>query len=311
MAPNERVALICPGQGSQVPGGVATLPDSARAVFARASAIVGEDLWEIGLRGEQDALALPSVLQPYLVAWAVADYERGRAERDDLPAIDYVLGHSSGENSAMVLSGAVTFEDGVRFAHERGRHLDAACASAETGLLALAGAEREAAEAIARDAGLELANQNGRDQFVFGGRRADVERAAALAEERGVAGVVLRVAAAFHTETFRPADEATEPLIAALPIADRFRSMIGNARGQLITDAAGLRDELSYQYTRPIEWVAALQTAYEAGVRTFVVTGPGNAMSGLVRRFGREVAETLRTIRLNPASTGPRSSDPI
>lgn len=297
-----KVALVCPGQGAQRPGGVNDLPDSARAVFDRASALIGVDLWKMGLEGEAEALAMPSVLQPFLVAWAVADYEWGRSEQPELRAvdsIDYCMGHSSGENSALVLSGALSFEDGVRFAHERGKHLDTACETGSHGLMALAGLERAQAETFAAENELALANHNASTQTVLGGERAALERALGHIGGEGVDGVVLRVAGAFHTEAFRRADEMTEPMLGELPVAERFIPLIGNARGQLIRDAVGVREELSMQYTRPIEWVAAMETAYAEGVRTFVVMGPGNAMNGLVRRFGRTVEDRLTTIRLN------------
>ncbi len=297
------VALLCPGQGAQRPGGVAKLPSEARAVFERASALIEIDLWEAGLQWPAEALARPSVLQPLLVAWAVADYERGRHERPDLPAIDYVLGHSSGENSALVLSGAVSFDEGIRFAHERGQQQDVACDEGTHGLLALAGLSREDAERVAAETGMALANHNAEDQTVLGGNKRDFARATSLVEARGGQALVLRLAGAFHTESMRKADEMTEPLIAALEIRAGFTPLIGNARGQLILDAAGVREELSMQYTRPIEWVAALRTAYACGVRTFIVTGPGNAMLGLVRRFARTVPEKLTAIRLNQSSS--------
>ena len=137
-----RTALICPGQGAQKPGGVASLPGIARAVFDRGSALAGIDLWEAGRDWPAERLAMPSVLQPLLVVWAVAELERARAEQADFPHIDMVLGHSSGQNSAMVLAGAVDFASAVQFAHTRGEHLDAGCQAERSGLLALAGLDR-------------------------------------------------------------------------------------------------------------------------------------------------------------------------
>ena len=298
------VALVCPGQGAQRMGGVRALPVAARAVFERASGLIGLDLWEAGLRGPAERLALPSVLQPFLVAWATADYARTRAERPDLPAPDYVMGHSSGENAALVLSGAVSFEAGVGFAYERGLLLEAGCRAERTGLIALAGAGRAEAEAIAAEAGLQRANHNAWDQYVLAGATAGLERARAVAASRGVKARILGVAGGFHTAYFREADEAAEPLIAALAIGEGFTPLIGNARGQVIGDAAGVRAELAGQYSRPVEWVAALEAAYAAGVRTFVVLGPGNAMHGLVRRFSATVAEPLRSLRLRASTAG-------
>ena len=294
-----RTALVCPGQGAQNVGAVADLPARARATFDRASALIGVDLWEVGVEGSAEAIARPSVLQPLLVAWAVADYERGRVERRDLPAPDFVLGHSSGQNSAMVLSGVVSFAAGVEFAHARGLLQDAACDAGAHGLLAVSGLGQAAAEAVAAAHGLVVANRNAEDQFVLGGPDAQAAAAAAAIDAQGVRGVRLRLAGAFHSEAFRVADERSEPLIAALPMASRFTPLIGNRAGQVVRDAAALRAELSMQFTRPVCWTDALATTYREGVRTFVVTGPGNAMAGLIRRFGRTAAEPLRTIRLN------------
>ena len=267
--------------------------------FDRASAVIGVDLWDAGLHAGAEAIARPSVLQPLLVAWAVADYERGRAERPGLPLSDFVLGHSSGQNSAMVLSGAVSFEAGVRFAYERGLLQDAACDAGAHGLLAVSGLARAAVEAIGSAHGLVVANRNAEDQFVLAGPDANADAAVAAIEADGRRGVRLRLAGAFHSDAFREADTRSAPLIEALPIEPDFTPLIGNRAGQLIRDPAALRDELSMQFTRPVCWTDALETAYREGARTFVVTGPGNAMAGLIRRFGRVAREPLQTIRLN------------
>ncbi len=298
-----RTALIVPGQGSQRVGGIADLPSEDRVWFDRASAITGIDLWQLGLSASVEELGRPSVLQPFLVAWGMADFQRARGPDRGADAsvepIDFVLGHSSGQNTAMVLSGALRFDDGVRFAYARGKHLDLGCDAAPGALLALAGVDEPLAQEMAAATGLQIANYNAPDQFVLGGDRQAIDAGVVWGEARAVAVVVLRVNGAFHTELFRPSDELSEPLIAALPIAETFTPMIGNARGQRIESADDLRAELSSQYTRPIRWVDALQTAYAARVRTFVVTGPGNAMAGLVRRFGKTQPERLRFIRLN------------
>ncbi|MCZ6544837.1 MAG: ACP S-malonyltransferase [Chloroflexi bacterium] len=297
-----KAALIAPGQGSQRPRGLADQPASAREWFDRASALIGIDLWEAGSSWTEERLGRPSTLQPFLVAWAVADVERMRAMVPELGGLDYVLGHSSGQNSAMVLSGALSFDDGIRFAYERGKHLDLGCEAELGTLVALAGVDEELAREMGAAAGLQIANYNALDQFVLGGAERAVVVGVEWAARRSVAAVVLRVNGAFHTELFRRSDELSEPLIDTLPICESFTPLIGNAAGQIISTADGLRAELSQQYTRPIRWLDALQTAYDRGVRTFVVTGPGNAMAGLVRRFGKAQRERLRIVRLNAPS---------
>ena len=283
---------------------MAELPASARPTFDRASAAIGLDLWEAGLTLDAEAIARPSVLQPLLVAWAVADYERAREGWGGLPTPDFVLGHSSGQNSALVLSGALPYEAAVRFAYQRGLHQDDACDQDAHGLLAVSALEEGAVAALAGARGLVIANRNAADQFVLAGRDDAMEAALSDVAARGGRAVRLRLAGAFHSEHFRQADERSQALIDALPIAQGFTPLIGNRAGQRIDDAASLRAELSMQYTRPVAWTAALATAYQEGVRTFAVTGPGNAMAGLVRRFGRTIEEPLRTLRLNAPRRG-------
>ena len=183
-----RTALVCPGQGAQRPGGVVDLPESARATFDRASAEIGVDLWEAGLTASADAIARPSLLQPLLVAWAVADYARATEQGGRVPAPDFVLGHSSGQNSALVLSGALPFETAVRFAHQRGLLQDAACDADAHGLLAVSGLDEAAVDALAAARGLVVANRNASDQFVLAGRDAQLAQAASDVEARGGAG---------------------------------------------------------------------------------------------------------------------------
>ena len=161
-------ALICPGQGAQRVGGLADLPAAAQELFDAASVIAGVDLWKLGLDESREAeieLRRPSRLQPYLVCWAVAEWRAAQLDE----RVDFVTGHSSGLNAAMVLSGAVTLERGIRFAHACGREMDQACAAGAGGMMALVGASREQAEALAARTGAVLANHNASDQTVLGG----------------------------------------------------------------------------------------------------------------------------------------------
>jgi len=295
--------LICPGQGAQRAGGVADLadrledlPQLGQRAFETASAIVGCDLWQLGLSPDPDdevALRMPSLLQPYLVAWAAAEYAQ---VSDAVGALGFVTGHSSGLNSAIALSGAVDLESTLRFAWECGHNLDRDCVDSPGGLLALVGAGRPTAEAIAAESGAALANHNAADQTVIGGSFAAIGRAQERAPGHGCQAVELRVAGAFHTPSFQPSDRANRALIDALPIADRFTPIIGNRAGQIISDPDALRDELCAQYVRPVEWLSVLETLYGVGARRFITLGPGNVMAGLVRRYGKSAGERI-TIR--------------
>ena len=297
-------ALICPGQGAQRAGGLNDLPASARLCFDRASAVVGVDLWELGLSERTSAeqeLQRPSRLQPYLVAWAVAEWEAARLRLASEPEIGWVTGHSSGLNSALVLSGAVTLDDALRFAFQCGLNMDQACDEFDGGLLALVGADRAQAQALAARFDAALANHNAPDQTVLGGSHSSLADAAQAidAPDGGPQTVQLRVAGAFHTDAFAASDERNRVYIDKLPIASEFTPLIGNCRGQLIRTPQELRAELRGQYGRPVEWLAALDTLYALGVRRFLTLGPGNAMAGLVRRFGKARPQRIRIVRLS------------
>ena len=295
--------LICPGQGAQRPGGLsdlAGLPPRMRAPFELASEIVNRDLWRLGMSSvdsDVDALRQPSLLQPFLTAWAATEFDAVRASVDG--DIAYVTGHSSGLNSAIALSGAAPLEAVLRFAYECGLAMDRDCTDHPGGLLALVGADRATAEAIAADSGATLANHNAPDQTVLGGSQAALVRASACAPDRGAQSVALRVAGAFHTPAFRPSDDANRSLIEQLPLADDFLPIVGNHCGQLIESPAQLRAELKGQYVRPVEWFDALETLYARGVRRFLTLGPGNVMAGLVRRYAKSRPEPVRITRLS------------
>lgn len=304
MAQQPNAVLICPGQGAQRAGGVADLaanridlPPAGREAFDLASSITDCDLWRLGLSADpadESALRQPSLLQPFLIAWAVAEHARA-AER--IGSLSYVTGHSSGMNSAMVLAGAVGLETALSFAWQCGLNMDRDCAERPGGLLALVGAGREAAEAIAAESGAALANHNAPDQTVVGGPLDALTQASSAAPRHGSQAVALRVAGAFHTASFEDSDRANRELITALPIADRFTPIVGNHCGQIIETPAQLRDELCAQYVRPVEWLAVLETLYAHGIRRYISLGPGNVMAGLVRRYGKTVPDRIRIQR--------------
>ena len=298
--------LICPGQGAQRGGGVtdladarSELADAGQEAFRLASSITGCDLWRLGLsRDPADELALrqPSLLQPYLIAWAVAEHAKV-AER--IGPLGYITGHSSGMNSAIALSGAVDLETTLSFAWQCGVNMDLDCAERPGGLLALVGAGREAAEAIAVESAGSLANHNAPDQTVVGGSFSALDHASTLVTRHGGQAVPLRVAGAFHTASFDRSDEKNRALIARLPIAEAFTPIIGNRCGQVIDSPQALREELCGQYVRPVEWLSALETLYARGVRRYITLGPGNVMAGLVRRYGKAVSERIQIQRIS------------
>ncbi len=308
--------LICPGQGAQRAGGVSDLAtefsdlsSAGQHAFRLASEIADCDVWRLGISldsSDEDALQQPSLLQPYLVAWAIEEHA-SIAPR--LGPLRYVTGHSSGMNSAMALSGALSLEAALRFAWQCGLSMDRDCEERPGGLLALVGAGREAAESIAAQSGASLANHNAPDQTVLGGSFDALERASALAAGHDCQAVPLRVAGAFHTPSFAPSDDLNRPFIDELPIASSFTPILGNRSGQIIETADQLRAELRGQYVRPVEWLAVLNTLHAHGVERFVSLGPGNVMAGLVRRFAKGLPGRIQIKRAAQLKHVPTSTN--
>lgn len=304
MNQNPSTVLICPGQGAQRAGGVTDLaesfdrlPTEGQQAFRLASDIVDCDLWRLGLstdQADEARLRRPSLLQPFLVAWAVAEHA---VVAPGVGPLSYVTGHSSGINSAMALSGAITVESALRFAWQCGKSMDQDCLERPGGLLALVGAGRATAEAIAAQSGASLANHNAPDQTVIGGTHQSLARAIRVAPDHGGQPVELRVAGAFHTSSFERSNTLNQPFIDTLEIAEDFTAIVGNHKGQTIESPKQLRDELRSQYVRPVEWQSVLRTLYAAGVRRFLTLGPGNVMAGLVRRYGKGLPDRIQIQR--------------
>ena len=303
--------LICPGQGAQRAGGVTDLAEridlltpEGQHAFRLASEICDRDLWKLGLSTDPaDELALrqPSLLQPYLVAWAVAEHARIASH---LGPLSYVTGHSSGMNSAMAISGALDLESTLRFSRECGLTMDRDCIDRPGGLLAMVGAGREAAETMAAQSGASLANHNALDQTVLGGSIPSLKLAAERAPKFDCQAVSLRVAGAFHTPAFERSDRENRNFIDTLPITDDFTPILGNRAGQIIETPEQLREELRSQYVRPVEWLSLLNTLSDNGVQRYLTLGPGNVMAGLVRRYGKTLPQRIeirRASQLKPS----------
>lgn len=306
--------LICPGQGAQRAGGVTDLAEhidlltrEGQRAFRLASEICDRDLWKLGLSTDPDdelALRQPSLLQPYLVAWAVAEHTRVAPQ---IGPLSYVTGHSSGMNSAMAISGALALESTLRFSRECGLTMDRDCIDQPGGLLAMVGAGREAAETMAARSGASLANHNAPDQTVLGGSIPSLKLAAERAPEFHCQAVSLRVAGAFHTPAFKRSDRENRNFIDTLPITEDFTPIIGNRAGQVIETPEQLREELRSQYVRPVEWLSVLNTLSANGVQRYLTLGPGNVMGGLVRRYAKTLPQRIqirRASQLKPSEPG-------
>jgi [acyl-carrier-protein] S-malonyltransferase len=298
-AEDERMqdAWVFPGQGSQWVGmgrDLASEDALARAVFEEADAVLGFPLSRIVFEGPEEELAATRHQQPALLATSIA-YLRVLEARGLLPVPRVVAGHSLGEYTALVAVGSLTLADALRLVRRRGELMET---YGRGGMLAVIGLDRERLAAIAGEAGVELANENAPNQLTLSGPDEVLERAAELARGAGARRVVrLPVNAAFHSRWMRPVADALALELANIPIRTPSVPLIACSDARVLTDPEDLRRELVEQIASPVRWVAVVQRALDLGVAHFWEIGPGQVLSGLIRRIS-PTAETTTAEQL-------------
>jgi [acyl-carrier-protein] S-malonyltransferase len=283
------VAWIFPGQGSQRVGMGRELiqsdPDLA-ALYAAADDTLGFALSDVIFHGPETALQETPVQQPAILLTSIA-YLRALRKRGLLPDADYVAGHSLGEYAAMVAAGSLAFEDALRLVRRRGELMQEHGAGTMAAILGLAA---EDVAAIARDAGVEVANFNTPVQTTVSGSVVAVERAIALAKERGAKrALLLPVSGAFHSTLMAPVVEAMRPLIDRATVQAGRVPLVADVDARFLRDPADLRRELVDQICGSVRWVDVVAALVGVGVTTIYEIGPGQVLTGLIGRCAPEV----------------------
>ena len=250
-------------------------------LYTTADDLLGFPLSTIIRDGPEEALQETSVQQPAILLTSVA-YLHTLRNRGLLPDADYVAGHSVGEYAAMVATGSLAFEDALRLVRRRGELMQEHGAGAMAAILGLAA---EDVAAIARDAGVEVANFNTPVQTTVSGRTAAVERAITRARERGAKrAVLLPVSGAFHSTLMAPVAEAMRPLIDGIAVHAGWVPLVADLDAKFLRDPSELRDELVDQICGSVRWVDVVDALVGAGVKTFYEIGSGQVLAGLIGR---------------------------
>lgn len=293
----EIVAFIFPGQGSQYVGmglALAETSSAAREVFVEADRALGFAVSKLAWHGPAEELDRTVNAQPALLATSIAylrAMEAERAARDTPPLLAaFCAGHSMGQYSAMVASGALTLADALGLVRERGRLMQASAPGSDGAMAAILGLDPDALPTVlaagASAGTVVLANDNAPGQVVISGERRAVEAAIAEARERGARkAVVLPVSVAAHSPLMADAAQAMARLVAEVPFADPRVPLLANASADPITSAEAARRELVEHLTSGVAWTRTVLAMAEAGTNRFVEVGPGRVLSGLVRRI--------------------------
>jgi [acyl-carrier-protein] S-malonyltransferase len=290
------IAFVFPGQGSQAVGmgrAFSETSGAAKRVFEEANDALGFDLRRVMFEGPETDLALTANTQPAVLTASVAA-AAACAERQLSPAL--AAGHSLGEYSALVVAGALRLADAVRVVRRRGELMQEAVPVGTGAMAAIMGVGADVVEQVCADAAqgevVEIANVNSEQQIVIAGHRTAVERAVALAKERGGRkSVLLPVSAPFHCALMAPAAEGLRAALADVTVSDPTIPVVRNVDGGVTRRAADVVPFLLRQVASPVRWTECVQRLAAEGATAFVEVGPGRVLTGLVKR----IVEDTRT----------------
>lgn len=293
--PRRGLALLFPGQGSQRVGmgkRIAEISQAARRVFGDADDVLGFRISKVCFEGSEEELGDTVNTQPAILATSLAYLaylcerlqEKGRQLRPS-----FMAGHSLGQFTAAVASNTLDFGDGLRLVLERGRIMAEWARARPGGLVTILGLNEREVEDVCREASPDgnvgLAVFNGPGQTVISGEAGPLQRAMALARERGGRVLRLPISVPGHTPLMHDAARELSRFINSLSFRDPNPPLVSNISTKLLTRAEEVRDELSDQLCAAVQWARCVLAMANEGASDFLEVGPGHALSKMVQRI--------------------------
>lgn len=281
-------AYVFPGQGAQFPGMAKDLYESseeAKRLLEVANEILGFRITDIMFDGTDEELKQTKVTQPAIFLHSVI---LAKISDDFKP--DMVAGHSLGEFSALVASGVLSFEDGLKLVSQRALAMQKACETNPSTMAAILGLEDAMVEKICSDIDevVVAANYNCPGQLVISGSHKGIELACAAAKEAGAKRALpLPVGGAFHSPLMEPAREELEKAIDSTVFSQGICPIYQNVTAKASTDINEIKENLKIQLTAPVRWTQSVQAMVADGATQFVESGPGKVLQGLVKKIHR------------------------
>lgn len=291
-------SFLFPGQGAQFPGMGRDLYEAsaeAKALFEQANDVLGFEITEIMFGEEAEALKQTQVTQPAIFLHSVILSKLMGSQFKP----DCVAGHSLGEFSALVATGALNFENGLRLVHQRALAMQEACDEIPGTMAAVLGLEDHIIENICNETeGIVVAaNYNCPGQLVISGEKKAINMACEAMKEAGARRALpLPVGGAFHSPLMEPAKTKLALAIEATVIQNPICPVYQNVVATGIHDPATIKENLIAQLTAPVRWTQSVQQMLNDGATSFTEVGPGKVLQGLVKKINRSAVTSSGTI---------------
>jgi [acyl-carrier-protein] S-malonyltransferase len=302
----KQTAFIFPGQGSQYVGMGKEFYDNfrvAREVFEEADDSLRFSLSNLCFQGPEEELRLTENTQPAILTVSIAALKVLQTEKGASP--QFAAGHSLGEYSALVSSGALVFAEAVQVVRLRGRFMQEAVPVGEGAMAAVLGMEREEidklCEETAADEVLSPANFNCPGQIVIAGHSKAVQRAIERVKQNGKKAVLLPVSAPFHSPLMKPAGIRLEKALEGISVKDLNVPVVTNVEADINTAKERVKALLVAQVSSPVRWEESMRRMIQERIERVLEIGPGKVLSGLMKRIDPTVEtwnlENLQTLK--------------
>lgn len=291
-----KTAFVFPGQGSQSVGMSKSIFDSsegARAAFAEASDSLGLDVATLSFEGPSGLLDRTEYTQPALLTASIATLRALKEKTGFVP--ECLAGHSLGEYTALVASGALDFKDAVKLVHLRGKYMQESVPAGVGKMCAILGLDLATVQLICDSATLDTAqvvpaNINSPEQIVISGHAAAVDIAANMAKDKGAKRVIpLQVSAPSHSPLMEKASQRLGEELEKVDIKGLNIPVYTNVEAEPLKDSSKIRELLCLQLTSPVRWVDIVRAMKANGIDTMVEVGPGKVLTGLAKRIEKDI----------------------